>query len=275
MAGVNGCLVVEDDDGALKTLFDHNSGAGFVPASSQKVLVAAAAALPPRPRLPLRDQGRRLPARRRTARLDDAWLVGGGDPYLATPDYAAYLSHQAPHGRRADHAAGRPGRRARGPGRAVDSRRAPHRRVPLPAAALGADLEAVLRHLGRGRLARRAHRQRGPGRAGARTRRWRPTRPSAPPTPSAGCSPTGVSPCPAPPPAASAPPDAVVIATVRSAPAGADRGGDAAGQRQLRGRDAGQGDRPPLRRARPHRRGHRPGGGGARPGSACRSRACT
>ena len=24
--------------------------------------------------------------------LDEAWLVGAGDPYLATPDYAAYLA---------------------------------------------------------------------------------------------------------------------------------------------------------------------------------------
>jgi D-alanyl-D-alanine carboxypeptidase/D-alanyl-D-alanine-endopeptidase (penicillin-binding protein 4) len=91
MAGVNGCLLVEEDDGSLKTVFDHNGGSGFVPASSQKVLVAAAALsrLGPDYRYetkvvatgPVHD-----------GTLDEAWLVGGGDPILVTPDYASYLS---------------------------------------------------------------------------------------------------------------------------------------------------------------------------------------
>jgi len=91
MAGVNGCLVVEDDDGALKTLYDQNAGGTFTPASSQKVLVAAAAIarLGPDYRFETKVVA---PAPVHDGVLDDAWLVGGGDPYLATPDYAAYLT---------------------------------------------------------------------------------------------------------------------------------------------------------------------------------------
>jgi D-alanyl-D-alanine carboxypeptidase/D-alanyl-D-alanine-endopeptidase (penicillin-binding protein 4) len=91
MAGVNGCLVVEDDDGNLKTLFDVNSGAAFVPASSQKLQVAAAvlSQLGPDYRFETKVVASRPVDEAGT--LNDAWLVGGGDPYLATPDYTAYL----------------------------------------------------------------------------------------------------------------------------------------------------------------------------------------
>jgi D-alanyl-D-alanine carboxypeptidase/D-alanyl-D-alanine-endopeptidase (penicillin-binding protein 4) len=90
MAGVNGCLVVEDEDGGLRTVFDFNSGAAFVPASSQKVLVAAAllSRLGPDYRYETKVVASR-PVQDGT--LHDAWLIGGGDPLLVTPDYAAYL----------------------------------------------------------------------------------------------------------------------------------------------------------------------------------------
>src|SRR5205085_6464982 len=88
LGGVAGCLIVEDD-GA--TIFDHDSGSAFVPASSQKLLVAAAALsrLGPDFRFETRVLAVRPP---QDGSLDDAWLVGAGDPYLATPDYAAYLA---------------------------------------------------------------------------------------------------------------------------------------------------------------------------------------
>ena len=91
MTGVNGCLIVEDDDGTLKTVFDHNAGSAFVPASSQKILVGAAllSRLGPNYRYETKVVASR-PVE--NGELHDAWLVGGGDPYLVTPDYAAYLS---------------------------------------------------------------------------------------------------------------------------------------------------------------------------------------
>jgi D-alanyl-D-alanine carboxypeptidase/D-alanyl-D-alanine-endopeptidase (penicillin-binding protein 4) len=91
MNGVNGCLIVQDDTAGTRTLFDLNSGATFVPASTQKVLVAAAAIS--RLGRDYRFETRVVAARPpQDGVLDEAWLVGGGDPYLATPDYAAYLT---------------------------------------------------------------------------------------------------------------------------------------------------------------------------------------
>jgi D-alanyl-D-alanine carboxypeptidase/D-alanyl-D-alanine-endopeptidase (penicillin-binding protein 4) len=85
---VSGCLIVEDDGAAI---FDHDSGSSFVPASSQKLLVAAAALsrLGPNFRFETKVLAARPP---QDGSLDDAWLVGAGDPYLATPDYAGYLA---------------------------------------------------------------------------------------------------------------------------------------------------------------------------------------
>ena len=91
MAGVNGCLMVQDDDGGPKTLFDLGSGSAFVPASSQKILVATAvlSRLGPDYRYETKVVAPRPP---QDGVLEEAWLVGGGDPYLATPEYAAYLT---------------------------------------------------------------------------------------------------------------------------------------------------------------------------------------
>ena len=89
--GVNGCLFVEDQGTATTTVFDSNSGGSFTPASTQKLLVAAAALsrLGPDFRFETKVVASRPP---QDGTLDEAWLVGGGDPYLATPDYAAYLA---------------------------------------------------------------------------------------------------------------------------------------------------------------------------------------
>jgi len=88
LGGMSGCLIVEDDGAAI---FDHDSGAPFVPASSQKLLVAAAvlSRLGPDFRFETKVLAARPP---QDGSLDDAWLVGAGDPYLATPDYAGYLA---------------------------------------------------------------------------------------------------------------------------------------------------------------------------------------
>jgi D-alanyl-D-alanine carboxypeptidase/D-alanyl-D-alanine-endopeptidase (penicillin-binding protein 4) len=91
LSGVAGCLIVEDDAGTLTTVFDQNSGGAFTPASSQKLLVAAAllSKLGADYRFETKVVAARPP---QDGTLDDAWLVGGGDPVLATPEYAAYLT---------------------------------------------------------------------------------------------------------------------------------------------------------------------------------------
>jgi D-alanyl-D-alanine carboxypeptidase/D-alanyl-D-alanine-endopeptidase (penicillin-binding protein 4) len=88
LGGMSGCLIIQDD-GA--TIFDRDSGSAFVPASSQKLLVAAAALsrLGPDFRFETRVVAARPP---QDGSVDDAWLVGAGDPYLATPEYVGYLA---------------------------------------------------------------------------------------------------------------------------------------------------------------------------------------
>ena len=88
MGGLSGCLVVEDDG---VTIFDHDSASPYTPASTQKMLVAAAALsrLGPDFHFETKIVASRPP---QDGQLDDAWLVGGGDPYLGTPDYAGYLA---------------------------------------------------------------------------------------------------------------------------------------------------------------------------------------
>jgi D-alanyl-D-alanine carboxypeptidase/D-alanyl-D-alanine-endopeptidase (penicillin-binding protein 4) len=88
LGGLSGCLVVEDEG---TTIFEQQAGDAFVPASSQKMFVAAAAIsrLGADYRFETKVVAARAP---QDGTLDDAWLVGGGDPVLATPDYAAYLA---------------------------------------------------------------------------------------------------------------------------------------------------------------------------------------
>jgi D-alanyl-D-alanine carboxypeptidase/D-alanyl-D-alanine-endopeptidase (penicillin-binding protein 4) len=83
------CLIVTDDAG--RVLYTHNGKVDFVPASAQKLLVAAAALdlLGPAYRFTTRVVSANPP---RGGVVDDLWLVGGGDPLLASPEYAAYLA---------------------------------------------------------------------------------------------------------------------------------------------------------------------------------------
>jgi D-alanyl-D-alanine carboxypeptidase/D-alanyl-D-alanine-endopeptidase (penicillin-binding protein 4) len=88
MGGLSGCLIVEDEG---TTIFEHGSDSAFVPASSQKLLVAAAAVS--RLGTDFRYETKVLATRPpEDGVLHDAWLVGGGDPFLATPEYMSYVA---------------------------------------------------------------------------------------------------------------------------------------------------------------------------------------
>jgi D-alanyl-D-alanine carboxypeptidase/D-alanyl-D-alanine-endopeptidase (penicillin-binding protein 4) len=89
LAGTPGCLVVEQN-GAV--IFERNPVASLVPASSQKLMVGIAvlARLGPDFRFVTRVVAPAPPGD--DGRLHDAWMVGGGDPYLATPDYIGYAA---------------------------------------------------------------------------------------------------------------------------------------------------------------------------------------
>jgi D-alanyl-D-alanine carboxypeptidase/D-alanyl-D-alanine-endopeptidase (penicillin-binding protein 4) len=85
----NSCLLVTDTDGRI--LYSHNGNVPFVPASAQKLIVAAAALdrLGPDYRFTTKVVASAPPV---GGVVDDLWLVGGGDPLLASPEYAAYVS---------------------------------------------------------------------------------------------------------------------------------------------------------------------------------------
>ena len=187
MGGLSGCLVVEDED---KTVFDHGSGSVFVPASSQKLLVGAAALsrLGADYRFETKVVASGPP---QDGTLHDAWLVGGGDPFLATPDYISYLATKRRTAAFPLAASDDPGRRARGHGRAVDPRRPPHRRLPLSPGTVRPHLEAVVCHRGRGRFARGAHRERGVAGWGPQPEGGRRSGDQRRHTPRSGSSPTG------------------------------------------------------------------------------------
>lgn len=88
LGGLSGCLVVQDEG---TTIFDHGSDSAFVPASSQKLLVGAAAIS--RLGADFRYETKVLATRPpQDGVLHDAWLVGGGDPFLATPEYISYVA---------------------------------------------------------------------------------------------------------------------------------------------------------------------------------------
>lgn len=88
LGGTNACVIVRDGD---RLLAAHNAVQPVMPASTQKVLVAAAA-------LHQLGAGHRFvtpvvsSAPPVAGIVDDLWLVGGGDPVLATADYAAFLA---------------------------------------------------------------------------------------------------------------------------------------------------------------------------------------
>jgi D-alanyl-D-alanine carboxypeptidase/D-alanyl-D-alanine-endopeptidase (penicillin-binding protein 4) len=87
--GFNGCLVIEQD-GVIT--YERNPTTPFVPASTQKIMVAAAALnrLGPEYRFETKVVAPTPPGP--DGRLENAWMVGGGDPFLATPDYIAYAA---------------------------------------------------------------------------------------------------------------------------------------------------------------------------------------
>jgi serine-type D-Ala-D-Ala carboxypeptidase/endopeptidase (penicillin-binding protein 4) len=80
------CLVV---DAGGRTILDHHAGAQLIPASNEKLLVAAAALeeLGPRHRFRTSVVANAGPNRRGVV-VGDLWLVGGGDPVLASRVYA-------------------------------------------------------------------------------------------------------------------------------------------------------------------------------------------
>jgi D-alanyl-D-alanine carboxypeptidase/D-alanyl-D-alanine-endopeptidase (penicillin-binding protein 4) len=86
-----GCVAVADPSGLI---YQHAATAALQPASTQKLLgaVAALAVLGPGYRFTTTVLAPAAPLRGRVSQL---WLVGGGDPLLATPAFAAWWTGQA------------------------------------------------------------------------------------------------------------------------------------------------------------------------------------
>jgi len=91
LGGVRSCLVVQDKG---VTVYGRATDLALAPASTQKLLVAVAALqrLGPDYRFETTVVAPSAPAP--DGSVDALWLVGGGDPLLGTPDYAAYLASQ-------------------------------------------------------------------------------------------------------------------------------------------------------------------------------------
>jgi serine-type D-Ala-D-Ala carboxypeptidase/endopeptidase (penicillin-binding protein 4) len=87
------CLVV---DAGGRAIIARQPDTGLIPASNEKVLVAAAALaeMGPRQRFTTTVQAAAAPNRQGVV-SGDLWLVGGGDPVLATRGYAASSESQA------------------------------------------------------------------------------------------------------------------------------------------------------------------------------------
>jgi D-alanyl-D-alanine carboxypeptidase/D-alanyl-D-alanine-endopeptidase (penicillin-binding protein 4) len=90
LARTTACLVVRNASGESVTL---NPDLPLAPASTQKILVAAAALdqLGPGFRFTTTVVARQGP---RDGVVDELWLVGAGDPVLAAPEWAAYQAAQ-------------------------------------------------------------------------------------------------------------------------------------------------------------------------------------
>ena len=91
VAGTTSCLEVTNGP---TTLFAHQPATPFIPASTQKLLVAAVALhlLGPNYRFVTQVLAPALPV---AGRVESLWLRGGGDPLLATPEYIAYQGTRA------------------------------------------------------------------------------------------------------------------------------------------------------------------------------------
>lgn len=88
------CLVVQDGD---RPILEHNPDAALVPASNQKLLVAEAvlAELGADTRFRTSVMAASPPAEGVVE--GDLWIVGGGDPLLATDDFLAGFEEEHPH----------------------------------------------------------------------------------------------------------------------------------------------------------------------------------
>ena len=91
LVNTNACLVVHDASG--RVLYSHQPALPLAPASTQKLLVAAAAldVLGPQYRFTTSVVTDR-PVVKGVA--DQVWLVGGGDPVLASPEFTTFLVAQ-------------------------------------------------------------------------------------------------------------------------------------------------------------------------------------
>ena len=90
MSGFQGCLVVEDGN---TVIYGHSPSQALAPASTEKLLTAAAALIQLGPgfRYETDVVATAVPS---GGAVDDLWLVGKGDPVLSTPEYIASLAKQ-------------------------------------------------------------------------------------------------------------------------------------------------------------------------------------